>query len=68
MKNPAHISQCLKKFTQVKILELFDVESRSGMEKFESGMEKFGSRIRDKHSGSATLLVPFPFTVNYSSD
>jgi hypothetical protein len=28
------------------------------MEKFESGMEKTGSGIRDKHPGSATLVLP----------
>jgi hypothetical protein len=42
-------------FFWVKIVKFFDEDPGSGMEIVRSGMEK--SRIRDKHPGSATLLV-----------
>ncbi len=49
MNNPDHISETLESvFWVKKIFEFFDADSGSGM-------EKFGSGIRDKHPGSATL-------------
>jgi hypothetical protein len=46
----------------VKILKFFDADPGSGFRDGknsypESGMEKFGSGIRDKHPGFATLTV-----------
>ncbi len=64
MNNPDHISESLETICWVIILKFFDADTGSGMEKFRirdgknfgSEMEKFGSEIRDKHPGSATLL------------
>jgi hypothetical protein len=56
MNNPDHISESLEPIFWVKILEFFDVDPGSGMEKI---------RIRDKHPGSATLLC---VKVTYSFD
>jgi len=42
------------------LLKFFDANLGSGMEKIrirDPGWKKFGSRIRDKHPGSATLVV-----------
>jgi hypothetical protein len=50
MNNPAHISKSLETIFWVKILNYFDPDSGSGMEKIRSrhlGWEKFGSGIRD---------------------
>jgi hypothetical protein len=48
----------------VKILKFFGADADSGSENLfdpGSGMEKFGSGIREKHPGSATLgLMSFP--------
>jgi hypothetical protein len=49
MNNPDHIAESLESIFGVKILEFFDANP---------GWKKFGSRIRDKHPGSATLLIP----------
>jgi hypothetical protein len=64
MNNPDHISESLETNFWVKILKLFDADpgSRiwSGMEKIwirDPGWKTFGSGIRDKHPGSATLVV-----------
>jgi hypothetical protein len=61
MNNPDHISESLETIFWVFLLKFFDADPGSEMEifgsemeKFESGMEKI--RIRDKHTGSATLL------------
>jgi hypothetical protein len=53
MNNPKYISERLDTIFWDKILQFF--ESDPGWQKFGSGMEKFGSRIWDKHPGSATL-------------
>jgi hypothetical protein len=47
MNNPDHISESLEKIFGVKILQFFDADPGSEMEKI---------RIRDKHPGSATLV------------
>jgi hypothetical protein len=51
-----------KQFLKLKILNFFDADPDPGSGIFlthdpGNGMQKFGSRIRDKHLGSATLLV-----------
>jgi hypothetical protein len=54
-------------FMGVKILEFFDADPGSGMETVrirDPGWKKVGSGIRDKHTGSATLIAVF---VNYYS-
>jgi hypothetical protein len=56
MNKPDHISESLEPIFWVKILEFFDVDPGAGMEKI---------RIRDKHPGSATLLL---IKVTYSFD
>ena len=61
MNNPDYISESLETIFWVQILKFFDVDSESGMEKFESVIrdlkwKKLGSGIRDKHPGSATLF------------
>ncbi len=46
-------------FFGVKILEFFDADPGSGMETVQirdTGWKKVGSKIRDKHPGSATLV------------
>jgi hypothetical protein len=56
MNNPDHISESLETFFLVKY---FDADLESGMEKNrirDPGWKKFGSGIRDKHPGSATLV------------
>jgi hypothetical protein len=55
MNNEDHISESLETFFWVKIPKLFD--AAPGWKKLDPGsrMEKFGSWIRDKHPGSATL-------------
>ncbi len=70
----------LKTIVLVKILKFCEADPRSGMEKIrirDPGWKKFGSRIRDKHPGSATLLLIlcfqlsmyFPlFLVHYQTD
>jgi hypothetical protein len=60
MNNPDHISEYLQTIFWVKILKIFYADPEwtkcgSGWKKFGSGMEKI--RIRDKHPGSATLLL-----------
>ncbi len=47
MNNPDHIYESLENFFGVKILKFFDSDP---------GWKKFGSGVRDKHPGSATLL------------
>jgi hypothetical protein len=47
MNKPDYISESLETIFWVKILEFFDADP---------GCKKFGSGIRDKHPGSATLL------------
>jgi hypothetical protein len=47
--NPDHIFESPETIFLSKILKFFDADAESGMEK------KFGSGIRDKHPGSATL-------------
>jgi hypothetical protein len=57
MDNPDHISESLKIIFWVETLKIFYADPGSEMEKKKklgSG-KKFGSRIRDKHPGSATL-------------
>jgi hypothetical protein len=50
MNSPDHIYECLDTIFPVKILKFFDADPGSGMEKIRSG-------IRDKHTGSATLIL-----------
>ncbi len=47
MNNPDHISESLETICWVKMLKFFDAYP---------GWKKFGSDIRDKHPGSATLI------------
>jgi hypothetical protein len=47
MNNPDHISGRLETIFWVKIFKFFDADPGTGM-------EKFGSGIRDKHPGSTT--------------
>jgi hypothetical protein len=48
MNNPDHISESFETIFWVKILKFFYADPGSGMPKI---------RIRDKHPGSATLLL-----------
>jgi hypothetical protein len=48
MNNPDHMSESLETIFWLKKLKFFDADAGSRMEKI---------RIRDKHPGSATLLV-----------
>ncbi len=64
MNNLDHISQSLETIVLVKIHKLFDADPGwknsdpgSGMEKFGSGIRDGNSRIWDKHPGSATLVL-----------
>ncbi len=54
-------------FFGVKILQFFDADPGSGMETVrigrDPGWKKVGSRIRDKHPGSATLVGILKATV-----
>jgi hypothetical protein len=50
MKNLDHISESLETNFWVKILKLFDADP-------DLGWTKFGSGIRDKQPGSATLFL-----------
>jgi hypothetical protein len=59
MNSPNHISESLETVFWVKILEFFYVDP--GWKKFGSGMENFGSGIREKHPGSAALLDCFSY-------
>jgi hypothetical protein len=67
MNNQDHISESLETIFWVKILKFFfdaDPGSRIRDEKNSepgSWMEKFGSVIRDKHPGFATLLLNISF-------
>jgi hypothetical protein len=65
MNDPDHISESLKQFFLVKTLKFFDADPGSGMEKIpirDPGWKNsdLGSGIREKHPGSATLLIPVP--------
>jgi hypothetical protein len=53
MNIPDHISESLETIFGLKRLGLFDAD----LFDHESGMEKFGSGIRDKQPGSATLIT-----------
>ncbi len=62
MNNPDHISESLEAIFWVKILKFFDADPgseagiRDGKIRIrDPGWEKFGSGIRHKHPGSATL-------------
>jgi hypothetical protein len=55
MNNPDHISEGLEKYFWVKILKFFAADP--GCKKLGSGMEKI--RIRNKHPGSATLVIAY---------
>ncbi len=55
MNNPAIISESLKTIFGVKILKFFKADRDLGWKNSDPGWKKFGSRIRDKHSGSAKL-------------
>jgi hypothetical protein len=64
MNNPDHISESLETNFCNKILKFFDADP---------GWKKFGSEIRDKHPGSATLVhsnleVKNTCVLNYLSD
>ncbi len=51
MNIPDHISESLESIFRLKILKFFYADPGSGI-------EKFGSRVRDKHPGFATLYKP----------
>ncbi len=55
INNPDHISECLEPFFGLKYLNSLMRIRDLGWKKFGSGMEKYGSGIRDKHPRSATL-------------
>jgi hypothetical protein len=63
MNNPDHIFFSLAPMFLVfgvKILKFFDADPGSGMETVrirDPGWKKVGSGIRDKHPGSATLVL-----------
>jgi hypothetical protein len=50
MNTQDHISESLETIFLIKILNIFDADPGSGMEKI---------RIRDKHPGSATLRLAY---------
>jgi hypothetical protein len=51
-----HISESLETIIWVKILKFFDADPDPGIFlTLDPGWKKFGSGIRDKHSGYATL-------------
>jgi hypothetical protein len=52
---PDHISKSLETIFWVTILKFFDADADPDPGSADSGWKKFGSRIRDKHPGSATL-------------
>jgi hypothetical protein len=57
--NPDHISESLDTIFWVKILKFFEADPESGIrdgKNSDHGWKKFGSRIRYKHPGSATLV------------
>jgi hypothetical protein len=55
-------SESLEIIFGVKNLKFFDADPGCGIEKIsDPGWKKFGSGIRDKHPGSATLLINFGF-------
>jgi hypothetical protein len=54
LNNPEHIYDSLETTFWVKILKFFDADP--GWTNSYPGWKKFGSRIRDKHPGSATLI------------
>jgi hypothetical protein len=57
---PDHISESFETIFWVKILKFFDVDPNPGIFLTrDPGLKKFGSGIRDKHHGSATLLAAF---------
>ncbi len=59
MNNPDDFPSAKKQFFWVKICQFFDADPGSGMEKIrilDPRWKKFGSGIRDKHPGSATLI------------
>jgi hypothetical protein len=56
MNNPDHISDSLETIFGLKYLN-----SLMRIRDLGSGMEKFGSGIRDKHPGSAILLPTLSF-------
>ena len=58
MNIPDHISESLESIFGLKIFKFFDADPDP-----ESGIEKFGSGIRDKHPGSATLYKPLEMFV-----
>jgi hypothetical protein len=62
MNIPVHIAESLETVFWVNKHKFVDVDPAPGSEIFltldpGSGMEKFGSGIRDNHPGSATLLT-----------
>ncbi len=56
MNNPDHISESLETIFWVKILIFFNADPGSWMKNSDPRWKKFGSVIRDKHPGSATLM------------
>jgi hypothetical protein len=58
MNNPDHVSESFETISWVKILKFFECGSgnRNGNNS-DPGWKKFESGIRDKNSGSATLLT-----------
>jgi hypothetical protein len=59
MNIPDHISESLETIFWVKILEFFDADAARDPGIFvirDPGWKKFGSGIRNKHPGSATLV------------
>jgi hypothetical protein len=55
MNNPDIISESLKTIFWVKYLNSLREIRDLGWKNSDPGWKKFGSRIRDKHPGSATL-------------
>jgi hypothetical protein len=57
MNIPYHISESLETIFCVKIIKLFDADPDPGIFlPLDPGWKKFGSGIREKHPGSATLV------------
>jgi hypothetical protein len=68
-----HISESLETIFCVKILKFFDANADADPESGnlltldpDPGWKKFGSEIRDKHPGSATMFVNFSKFVSYN--
>jgi hypothetical protein len=66
LNNPDNTSESLETFFWVKILNFFDVDPGSGMDKIwirDPVWTKFGSGIRDKNPRSATMSTVIKYHI-----